>query len=213
MAEDDVTAAEATGTETETDTDATTDTGQDGTETEWTPPTREEWDAAQALTEKEKADHARTVERLKSASAESAQRKKAIVDIKKQHETDAEKAQREAEEAAHQRLKPALIPIAAKASLLEADALPHRAAALARLIDMTVVDVSGTDVVGLDAEVTRLKAEYPEFFRSDEVVTEKSEKVEKPKPAAVQVGTRKPAPAALSPMEMLAAQVQGNQKK
>jgi hypothetical protein len=210
MAEDDVTAADATGTETETD--STTETEQDGTETEWTPPTREEWEAAQAQTAKEKADHAKTAGRLKSVTAESMQRKQSIVDIKKQHETDAEKAQREAEEAAHQRLKPALIPIAAKAALMEAEALPHRAAALARLIDTAVVDVSGTDVIGLEAEVTRLKDEYPEFFRSDEVVTD-APKVEKPKPAATQVGTRKPAAVTLGPLEQLAAQMEGRTKQ
>lgn len=211
MAEDDVTAADATGTETETD--STTETEQDGTETEWTPPTREEWEASKAAQAKAAAEHAKTVASLKSASAESAQRKQALIAVKKQHETDAEKAQREAEEAAHQRLKPALIPIAAKAALLEAEALPHRAAALARLIDAAVVDVSGTDVVGLEAEVTRLKDEYPEFFRSDEVAAAEAPKVEKPKPAATQVGPRKPAATPLSPMEMLAAQIQGNQKK
>lgn len=213
MADDDVTEQDSPDTEpAETDTDdTTTDPEQDKPEGDgWTPPTREQWEAAQA-------EHAKTVERLKAASGESAQRKRALAELKKQHETDAEKALREAEEAAQQRLKPALIPISAKAALLEADALPHRAGALSKLIDSDVIEVSGTDVVGLDAEVTRLKSEYPEFFRAAEPPKPAEQPApkpaEKPKPAATEVGPRKPGPAALSPLEQLAAQIEGRANK
>jgi hypothetical protein len=192
----------------------------DPTETEppeWTPPTREEWEAAQAkaaadldaLTQRLAATEAKVT----AANKQAADRRGELNRLKQQYETDAEKAAREATEqaetAAKARLKPALIPVAAKAALLEAEALPHRAAALARLVNVEVIDVEGTDVTGLDAEVLRLKEEYPEFFRQPE--TEKPEPP-KPKPAAAEVGSRKPQPVVLSPLEQLAAQLDGRTK-
>lgn len=170
-------------------------------EDDWTPPTREEWEKLQKESE-ELTDRGKGA--LDKERRQRRELEKQLRDLRKQNETDAERAAREAEETAQARLKPALIPIAAKAALLEANARPERAAALARLIDHTAVDVSGTDVTGLDAEVERLKEEFPEFFRAED-----QEQGKPPAPPRVERGTRKPEPVTLSPMEQLAAQISG----
>ena len=140
----------------------TTETGteekasEQGTETaEWTPPTKAEWEAQQA--------------KLSRINAESAGRRTKIRELELKNETDADKAKREAEETAAARYKPTAVKASAKSALLEADAKTDRVAALTGLLKLAALDVDDNgDVVGLDAEVKRVKAEYPEFFKSEE---------------------------------------------
>lgn len=182
------------------DDDQDTGTGQDGTDGEdWTPPTREEWEAAQA-------DHQSTVDKLKAASAESAQRKKKLADLERQHETDAERTSREAQEAAAAGMRPKLLALTGTVAAAFSGARPERLAALLRLVDFDQVDLDTGG--GLDGEADRLRAEYPEFFRADGEGDQGGQQ----RPAGAgraEVGARKPAVQALGPLEQLAAQIQG----
>lgn len=162
----------------------------DGTETappaaEWTPPTKEEHEALQA--------------QLSKVNAESARRRVELADLKRQGESDAEKTQREAAEAAAARYKPTAIKASAKTALLEAEARTDRVGALSGLLDLTKLDIDDNgDITGLDAEVTRVKADYPEFFKA-------AEDEQKPRPGRLAPGGRQPAETPKTPGEIIAA--------
>lgn len=123
-------------------------------EPEWTPPTKAEWEAQAA--------------KLSSVNAESAGRRTKIAELTKQNETDADRIKREALEEATSVYKPTAIRASAKSALLEADAKTDRVAALSGLLDVSKLDIDDKgEIAGLDAEVKRVKAEYPEFFRAE----------------------------------------------
>lgn len=183
--------------------DAGTSAGQDGTgQDQWTPPTREEW-------EQQQADHTSVVEKLRSASAESAQRKKTLAELKQQHETDAEKAAREAQEAAGASIRPKLVSLTATVATAFSDARPERLAALLKLVDFEQVDLDTAK--GLDDEVARLREEFPEFFRAEGDGDQQQQQPQAP--ARAEVGNRKPTQRQLSPLEQLTAQVAGAQSR
>lgn len=157
------------------------------TETEdvWTPPTRAEYEALAA--------------KLSKVNAESAERRLALKELQKQHETDADKAKREAQEAAAALYKPTAVKASARAALLEADARTDRVGALAGLINMSNLDIGENgEITGLDAEVKRVQAEYPEFFKVDG-------EGEKPRPGKLTSGGRPPATTPKTPGEQIAA--------
>lgn len=174
--------AEENTTETET-----TEPAAAGAETkvdEWKPPTKAEWEAQQA--------------ELSRVNAESAKRRVKLREIEQQNETDAEKARREAEEAAAARYKPTAVKASARAALLEADARTDRVGALTGLLDVSKLDIDEAGAVtGLEAEVKRIKAEYPEFF--------KAEDDGKPRPGKLTPGGKSAGEAAKTPGEMIAA--------
>lgn len=180
---------------------------------DYTPPTRDELAAlkkqhddalAKARTEQEK-----TVAALKKANSEATKRRLELAEIQKQHEDDETKAKREATEAAMAAMKPALIKGAAHIALMKVDAKPDRLDRLFRMLDLTKIDFDGDEVVGLEDQVEELKAEVPELFgRPEPEKPEAADIPEKTRPAAAQLGTRKPTKSALSPMELLAAQIE-----
>lgn len=162
----------------------------DGGGADWTPPTKEEWEAHQA--------------KLKAANKEAADRRGELNKLKQQHETEAEKAAREAQEAASASVRPKLLALTGTVASAFGDARPERLGALLKLVNFDQVDLDNGS--GLDAEVTRLKGEFPEFFRSDKDDTGSGGTP----PARTEMGGRKPQGGqALSPMEQLVAQVQG----
>lgn len=175
MADEDTTttedATDATDTEVTEDETSETDAVETATEDVWTPPTREEWDKLQ----KAQQDAAT---KLSKVNAESASRRQKIRDLELKNEDDAARLQREALETAQAKYK----PVVAKSALLEANARTDRVGALIKLIDMDILDFAGDDVVGLDAEVERLRSEYPEFFISEN--PDKPAPVAKPAPKA-----------------------------
>ncbi len=155
---------------------------------EWKPPTKAEWDAHQA--------------ELSRVNAESAKRRVELKDLKQKNETDAEKSKREAEEAAAARFKPTAIKASAKSALLEADAKTERVGALAGLLDVSKLDIDDKgEITGLDAEVKRVKAEYPEFF--------KAEGNERPRPGKLTPGGKSVGDAPKTAGEQIAARYGG----
>lgn len=137
--------------------------------------------------EKLQAEHARTVAALKKANEEAKRNRLAL----KEHETRAranegeqERAVREAAEAAEKKWAPRIVNSAARAALAEAGVAgsPDR---LLKLLDMDALSVDDEgDVIGLDSEVDRLRADYPEFFTKAEPARPKARPTAAPKSAA-----------------------------
>lgn len=146
-----------------TGTDKTGNQGEPGAGTTgaendtWTPPTREEWEATQK-TQKDQADA------LKRANAESADRRKKLVELEKSHEDADTKKQREAIEAATAAMKPVAVRAEAKAAFMAAGADAAKVGKLVRLLDLSKVDIDGDDVTGLDDQVAEIKKDFPELF-------------------------------------------------
>lgn len=124
--------------------------GGSGQENEWTPPTREEWEALQ----KEKA----------TARSEAADRKRKLAELTKQHEDADSKSKREATEAALASIKPVAIRAEAKAAFLAAGADATKVSKLTRWLDLSKIEIDGDDVTGLDDQVAELKQDFPELF-------------------------------------------------
>lgn len=172
-------AGTATGTDTGTATGAATE--------EWKPPTKAEWEAQQS--------------KLSAVNAESAGRRAELRELKLKSETDAERIKREALEEATSVYKPTAIRAAAKSSLLEADAKTDRVAALSGLLDFSKLDIDPKgEITGLDAEVKRVRAEYPEFFKAEGEII---------KPGKLGVGGRPPVTAEKAPWDLIAEQFGG----
>jgi hypothetical protein len=139
---------------------------------DYTPPSRSEWARAQAALKKAN-DEAKT-QRLRNKELEE----KARGD-----ETEHEKALREAREEGEKRFREPMKKSGVRAALAEAGfASPDR---LMKLVDWDAVTVDDEgDLVGVDAEVDRVKAEYPELLEQD-----------KPKAKARPTGAPRPAAA------------------
>lgn len=203
---------------TEPETDPVTE--PEAPEDEWTPPTREEIEAERKAHAEELAAVKKAVAdqqaALKKANAESANRKKQLAELQKQHEDDETRAKREATEAALAQVKPVVIRSEAKARLLGANAKPDRVEALMELVNLSVIDIDGDSITGLDGEVERLAERFPEFFVTEEPApVAEPAKPEKPRVPRIDAGARKPAPAnkPQSFGEMVAQLVHGSATK
>lgn len=153
---------------------------------EWKPPT--------------KAEYEELARKLKDSNAESAARRKKLEAFERERETEQEKAIREAVEAANAATKPRIVKAEARSALASADARPERITALLKFLDMDKINLDGDNVTGLDAEVTRVKDEYPEFFKAD-----KPEEPATPPTPKVTVGSKKPADTPRTAGEKIAA--------
>lgn len=129
-----------------------------------------------------------TAAKLKTVNGESAERRKKLEALEREQESAQEKAIREAVEAANEANKPRIVKAEARVALSAADARPERIVALTRFLDMDKITVDGDDVSGLDDQITKLKTEYPEFFKTDEP----AEPVKPPTPK-IPVGNKPPA--------------------
>ena len=120
----------------------------------WTPPTKDEWDRAQAA--------------LIKASSEAKDRKEELRRLRAASEDDASKTAREQAEAAEKRFKPVAVRSAAKAAFLEAGlqgGTPERIARVVRMLDLDALDIDDDgDVTGLAEQVAAIKKDYPELF-------------------------------------------------
>ncbi|MDQ0758703.1 phage scaffolding protein [Streptomyces canus] len=134
------------------------------------PPSRDEWARTQAALKKANDDAKR--HRLRNKELEE----KARGD-----ETEHEKALREAREEGEKRFREPMKKAGVRAALAEAGfATPDR---LLKLIDWDAVSVDdGGDLLGVEAEVDRIKGDYPELLPQD-----------KPKPKVRPTGAPKPA--------------------
>ena len=134
------------------------------------PPSRDEWARTQAALKKANEDAKR--HRL---------RNKELEDKARGDETEHEKALREAREEGEKKFREPMKKTAMRAALLEAGfTSPER---LYKLVDWDAVSVDDEgDAIGVEAEVDRVKAEYPELLPQ-----------EKPKPKARPTGAPKPA--------------------
>lgn len=103
--------------------------------------------------------------------------------LRKKNETDGERLQREAEEAASKKYKPVAMKAAAKSALVAAKVKGNPDRAL-RLLDLDDLDINEeNDVEGLDEAVDILKSEYPELFDIDGDDDDDDEEDEKKPPA------------------------------
>lgn len=140
---------------------------------DYTPPSRSEWARAQAALKKAN-DEAKT-QRLRNKELEE----KARGD-----ETEHEKALREAREEGEKRFREPMKKSGMKAALVEAGfASPDR---LMKLVDWDAVTVDDDgDLVGVEAEVDRVKVEYPELLQQDRPKA-KTRPTGAPRPAAAE---------------------------
>jgi hypothetical protein len=132
--------------------DGGTDEGQ---EPEWTPPTKQEWEAFQA--------------KYKKANASDAARRKRIEELEKKGESETDAKVREAVEQATKSERDGADRIAIgkglKAALAEAGYTGSQDVAR-RLIDTDALEVDDDgEVNGLDEQIRALKKELPEKFR------------------------------------------------
>lgn len=137
---------------------------------DYVPPSRAEW--------------ARTQAALKKANDEAKKhrlRNRELEDQGRADESDHEKALREAREEGEKRFREPMKRAGVKAALAEAGfGSPDR---LLKLVDWDAVTVDDDgDLSGVDSEVDRMKAEYPELLPQD-----------KPKPKARPTGAPRPA--------------------
>lgn len=139
-------------------------------EGEFKPPSKDEWARTQAALKKANEDAKR--HRLRNKELEE----KARGD-----ETEHEKALREAREEGEKRFREPMKKAGVRAALAEAGfASPDR---LMKLIDWDAVTVDDEgELLGVEAEVDRVKGDYPELLPQD-----------KPKPKARPTGAPKPA--------------------
>lgn len=160
----------------------------------WKPPTRAEYEALQA--------------KVSKVNAESAKRRTEIRELRQKHESDTEKASREADERAAARYKPTAIKASARSALLEARARPERLGALAGLLKVADLDIDDDgEVTGLDAEVKRVAAEYPEFFKSEE---DEKPTPPRPKPGKVTASGKPAPPKEKAPWDLIADRISGS---
>ncbi|MFD4596728.1 phage scaffolding protein [Streptomyces sp. NPDC058464] len=155
----------------------------------WKPPTESEWRRTTAALKKSNEDGKR--HRL---------RNKELEDAARANETDHEKALREAREEGEKRFREPMKKSGVRAALAEAGfTAPDR---LMKLIDWDAITVDEDgDLIGAEAEVDRVKAEYPELLPQ-----------EKPKPKPRPTGAPKPAATdkPKNSWEIHAARVLGN---
>ncbi|MFB6776498.1 phage scaffolding protein [Streptomyces sp. NPDC056352] len=122
---------------------------------EFTPPSEAEWRKIQAALKKANDDAKRNRFRAKELEEKT-----------RTNETEHEKALREAREEGESRYRAPLVKAAARVALSDAGVSGPKDRVL-RLLDMDglSVDEDG-DVVGLENEIDRIRAEYPEFFQT-----------------------------------------------
>lgn len=169
-------------------------------------------------------DLLKAVRGRQAAKAKARELQQQINDLRAQHETESEKAVREAADAAvkamENKYKPALVKASATALLLAAnpkkgkDGIPR----LLKLMNLDDIEVGEDQAVeGVEEEVERLQADYPELFGGDEKPAKESTDADEEKPAARRVtsraqdgGTRKPAPSKKkSTAEIIMAKMRG----
>lgn len=166
---------------------------------EWTPPTKEEWEALRA--EKSTADAKAT-----KATAESITRRKKIAELQQQSEDADGKAQREAAEAAVAKYKPVAVKAAAKAAFLEQGANSARVDRLFRMLDLDKIEFDGDDITGLEDQVDELKKDVPELFAKSE---KDDDNDGRPKTPRLSAAGKRPAQQELTPGDIIARQVFG----
>lgn len=139
------------------------------TEEEFKPPSKDEWARTQAALKKANEDAKR--HRLRNRELEEKVRG---------DETEHEKALREAREEGEKRFREPMKKAGVRAALAEAGfSAPDR---LLKLIDWDAVGIDDDgELIGVEAEVDRVKADYPELLPQ-----------EKPKPKARPTGAPKP---------------------
>jgi hypothetical protein len=137
---------------------------------DYAPPSKAEWARIQAALKKANEDAKR--HRLRNRELEEKDR---------ENETEHEKALREAREEGEKRYREPMKRSGVRAALAEAGfGSPDR---LMKLIDWDAVSVDDDgDLVGAEAEVDRLKSEYPEFLPQDKPKT-KARPTGAPRPA------------------------------
>jgi hypothetical protein len=95
---------------------------------------------------------------------------KAAKDLEDSQKTELQKAQEEAAklreeaESAKSEAKNSRIQTALELKIRDAGINPERASAAMRLVDLSKLDVTGTEVSGLDEAVSELKSTSPEWF-------------------------------------------------
>ncbi|MGW3821808.1 phage scaffolding protein [Streptomyces sp. NPDC005071] len=133
------------------------------------PPAKPEAPAAEVFTPPSEAEWRKTQAALKKANEDAKRnrfRAKELEEASRTNETEHEKALREAREEGETRYRAPLVKAAARVALSDAGVSGPKDRVL-RLLEMDglSVDEDG-DIVGLESEIDRIKAEYPEFFQA-----------------------------------------------
>lgn len=168
-----------------------------------------------------KADVDRAVQRRQEALKRSRELEAELKELRKQSETEAEKAAREHQEAIEaarnetaNKYKSVLVKNFVEKELISAGVKPGKIGRLVKLMDMTDIDVDDKfNVLGVEEQIEELQDEYPELFTAYKETAEEDEE-EKPKPKRKRApradGAEKPAPKTeMSATDKLLAQMRG----
>ncbi|GAA1281392.1 phage scaffolding protein [Saccharothrix xinjiangensis] len=140
--------------------------GEQPAESDWKPPTQEEWQRTQAALKE--ANKQAANERWKLTELKKAQRQAQKEAGPKPEAGSLEAARAEAAAEAEARLMPIAIRATAKAALLAANFQRPTEARVKRMIgriDMAGIEIDDDgEVIGLDEEIERLQEELPELF-------------------------------------------------
>lgn len=138
----------------------------------WTAPSKAEWErtqqALQRLSQKEKTARTAQLEKARKEGMDEA----------------ASKARDEANKEKDDHYIPMVLKLHAKDALRESEC--KNAARAVNLLDLSKVDFNSGDPIGLEAEINRLKEEWPELFKTDADTTDNGKKppAKKAAPAA-----------------------------
>lgn len=189
----------ADGADEAEDDTAADDTGQDAAveQPKPKPPAPPKKDEPQSPSA---AELERTKAALKKANDDARRhrlRNKELEEAARANESEQEKSLREAREEGEKRYRAPLVKAAARAALAEAGVNGSTDRVL-RLVDTEGLSVDDDgDVIGLEAEIDRVRQEYPEFFQKDKpkpkprpTAAGKEPSPEKPRSAAEQHAAR-----------------------
>lgn len=170
-------------------------------------PTHEPEPKKSAASDKvDRAELNRVIQQRQDLKRKLKEAQKAKADLERASETESEKARREAAEEAAAKVtaiyKPALVKKEAATLLLAEGVKKEKINRLVKLMELDEIDVDANmNVMGVDDEVARLKAEYPELFG----VAEEGEQAPKKRraPQIEKGGSKSPEPQKNKPMENL----------
>lgn len=156
-----------------------------------------------------RAELAKVIAARDKAKADARAKTRELEELKRKSETADETVRREAAEAAQAAADAKYKPISVRAGLLEAGVKPSRVKGALRLLDMAEIEIDEDgEVTGLDAQLTTLKADWPELF-ADAEAEEKKPEQRRPSRGADGADKKPPAKKELTATEKQAMQLLG----
>lgn len=173
-----------------------------------------------------RSEMVKAIKARQAAKAKLRESQKELADLQRKNETEGEAKTREAAEKAaaaeRNKYKPALVKTGATAALLAAKPKKGKAGIprLIKLMDLDEIEVDDDlELVGVEEEVERLQAEFPELFGEEPAKDEKDGDEKDEKPAARRrapgsrqqdgAGKKPPAAKKLSTSEIIMRKLKG----